>query len=309
MNAESPAKGAGFTLGVCASDSAEALPSLLSFLKSEGFGSFDLRKIVVVASGCAPSILAEAEAVARSMDKVDLIVEPERRGKAEAINRVLHASQGEYVVMLNADAFPEAGSIRELLRTAVDTRAGAVSATPIVESGSGLLRSSLSLMWTAHSVFSLKMNHAGMNNHACDELIAFRRNLVPSLPQNLVNDGAYIGGLVRAKGFPVNFSTSARVKVMVPMRVVDLVRQRRRITFGHFQVWRKLGRPPRTMESMLLIDPVFSMRSFVAASSKKPRLIAGIPLLVVGEMFAFVLAAMDVVKNTERHNVWRRNDK
>ena len=307
MNIVGPTDEAGFTIGICASDSAETLPSLLSFLASESFGGFDLRKILVVASGCSPSSLARVETMASSNDKIRLMVEQERFGKAEAINRILSASSGEYVVMLNSDAFPYAGSILELLRTAEASKAGAVSAMPIVDTGDGLLHDSLFLMWTAHSLFSLRLNHAGISNHACDELIAFRRSLVPALPANLVNDGAYIGGLVRAKGYPVKFSTVAKVKITVPLRVADMVRQRRRIIFGHFQVWRKLGHPPQTMESMLLISPLTSMRAFVGAASKKPTLVAGIPILVAGETFAFILGALDVVRRTEMHGVWRRN--
>jgi cellulose synthase/poly-beta-1,6-N-acetylglucosamine synthase-like glycosyltransferase len=298
----------GFTIGVCASDSAKRLPALVSFLSTEDYGQdFTLRKIAIVASGCPDSDLVPVRKAIDSDSRISLITEPERRGKAEAINRIMENSLGGYLVMLNADAFPAKGSIRKLLEVAGSPNVGAVSAKPVFEEGNGLLGHALALMWSAHSLMSLRLNHAGISNHACDELIVIRRNLVSRLPINLVNDGAYLGGLARAQGLQVKFSMAAEVRISVPNRPMDLIRQRRRITFGHVQVWRKLGRPPRTIESMLVTNPLMSLRTIIRILSGRPRLILGLPLVLVSEPVAILMGLIDANRSTDRHTVWRRN--
>ncbi len=298
----------GFTVGICASDSAKQLPSLLSFLTAEDYGQdFPLHRITIIASGCPESILASVRDSAASDARISLVTEPARKGKAEAIDRIMRESTGEYLVMLNSDAFPTKGSIRNLLEVARDRNVGVVSAEPIFGEGDGLLQHALSLMWSAHSLMSLRLNHAGISNHASDELILVRRDLVSRFPTNIVNDGAYIGGLVRAQGYLVKFSTVARVMISVPRVPMDLIRQRRRIIFGHVQVWKRLGNPPRTIESMLFMQPSTSLRTLLRILSERPHLIVALPLVFVSESAATLMALCDSIRSTQRHVVWRRN--
>jgi cellulose synthase/poly-beta-1,6-N-acetylglucosamine synthase-like glycosyltransferase len=298
----------GFTIGICASDSAAWLPGLLRFLASEDYGqAHALSRIVVVASGCPEPVLASARLVAESDSRILLVVEDRRHGKAEAINRILRSTSSEYLVMLNADACPASGAIRGLLEVAADPTVGAVSAEPVFEERGGLLRRSLALMWSVHNQMSVRLNHEGLSNHACDELLLVRGNLVSGLPSNVVNDGAYIGGLVQSRGFRVKVSPGSKVRIAVPHRAIDLIQQRRRIIFGHVQVWKRLGRPPRTLESMLFVDPLSSLGTLVGVLSKSPRFIPAIPLVLTGELISVLLGLYDVVTSTSTHAVWRRN--
>lgn len=298
----------GFTVGICASDSSPYLSRLLAFLETERIGEgFELQRIVVVASGCPEATIDELRMVASKDPRIQVLVEGQRHGKAQAINMILKESKGEFLVMLNADAFPERGAMGKLLNLASDKKVGAASAEPVFEVGRGLLQRALSLMWSAHSTMSLTLNHAGISNHACDELIVVRRSLLTSLPTNLVNDGAFIGGLVRSRGLLVKFSISARVRIAVPKVPIELIRQRRRIIFGHVQVWKKLGRPPRTIESMLFMDPLVSLRMVLRTVSERPGLILAFPLVIVSESASVLMGLWDAVRSTDRHTVWRRN--
>src|SRR5712692_1872749 len=298
----------GFTVGICASDSASQLPALLSFIKAENFGPyFVLERVIAVASECPEYITSKVKELASSDPRFRIVVEPERNGKARAINKIMKRSAGKYLVMLNADAFPEVGAIRQLLTMeASDARIGCVSARPVFEDGDGLLQRALWLMWSAHSPMSLQLSHAGISNHACDELLVVRKSLIKKVPANLVNDGAYIGGLMHAQGYLVKFSTSARVKIEVPTRLLDLIRQRRRIIFGHVQVWKKLGHPPRTIESMLLMKPLLSIRTLVRLLSGRPRLIIALPVVAASELISTFMASIDAVGSPEKHTVWKR---
>lgn len=297
-----------FAVGICASDTAGRLPALLSFLRSEAYGDgFGLEQVITVASGCPPATISAAREAAAGDARFEFILEDERQGKAEAINRIVERARGDYLVLLNADAVPDPGSIGETLRLAgTDSRIGCVSALPRLEEGRGILRDSLGLMWSAHSCLSLSLNHMGVSNHACDELLVLRRSLVPRLPDGLVNDGAYIGGFLRARGYHVRFTSSARVRIVVPARVTDLIRQRRRIIFGHIQVWRELGTPPKTVESLFFLSPATGIRMLARTLASRPRYVLVLPVVLVSELISATLSIRDVVSSTSMHAVWRR---
>lgn len=299
---------AGFSIGVCASDSAPCLPSLVSFLIEESSGlTCELRRLTVVASGCEAATVSALRTGAGSDPRVAVLVEPERRGKAEAINRIVENSEGEYLVFVNADAVPEAGSIGKLLSLAAGSESvGCVSGSPAFEGSGGLFGDALGLMWSAHNLVSERLNHAGLSNHSSDELLLVRRSLMSRLPHSLVNDGAYIGGLATARGLRVLFCDDARVRISVPSRPHEMVRQRRRIIFGHIQVWKSLGTPPRTMESLLFTNPVLSLKLLVALLARRPRSILTLPVVAAAELVSGVFAVVDWAFSSDRHTVWRR---
>jgi cellulose synthase/poly-beta-1,6-N-acetylglucosamine synthase-like glycosyltransferase len=277
-------------------------------LRSEEFGdSFALQRLIVVASGCPPSLMTRLEAEAEADSRIVLIPEAERRGKAEAVNRIIANAVGDYVAMLNSDALPANGAILTLLRElASDERAGCVSARPVFRESGGLLPRVLGLMWSAHNLASLKLNHAMLSNHSSDELLVARRSLLAPLPPMLVNDGAYIGGRIKAGGHLVKFSQSATVGIDVPGRPADLIGQRRRIIFGHVEVWKKLGSPPKTVESLLFTNPIMSARILVNALSSRPSLIPALPAALVSEVVSALLAVADSMRSSTRHSVWKR---
>jgi cellulose synthase/poly-beta-1,6-N-acetylglucosamine synthase-like glycosyltransferase len=276
-------------------------------LCEDDYGLFAMERLVVVASGCPRSLLSELAKQAELDARVRIVSERERRGKAEALNRIMGEAAGEYLVLLNADAEPGSGAIESLLgELAADEGAGCVSARPVFNRSGGLLSDVLGIMWSAHNLTSLRLNHASISNHSSDELLVVRRNLLRPLPRNLVNDGAYIGGRLKAGGHRVRFSQKATVTISVPRRPRDLIAQRRRIIFGHFQVWRKLGKPPTTVESLLVTNPVVGIQLLASSLAASPRLILSLPAAVVSEILSTVLAIGDSLRSTTKHVVWRR---
>ena len=298
----------GFTVGVCATSPASNLPGLLRAIQSEAYPrELILRRIVVVASGCHRSLLREIERLSLSDKRILLIEETQRQGKVEAVNQIIRNIDGQFLVLVNSDATPARGSISRLLQE-INSRqdVGSVSALPILPSGETATHKVLELMWTAHNVSSLELNHAGLSNHNCDELMVVRTGLLTELPRNVVNDGAYIGGLVYSRGYRIVFSGDSRVGIDTPSRISDLVQQRRRILFGHAQVWRGLGRAPRTIESLMWTNPPLAIRLVGKALASRPDLLATLPLAVVTEIVSGCLSILDRLFWPARHVVWTR---
>lgn len=297
-----------FTVGICATGNPKSIPGLIETIEDERYpAGFDLRRIVVVASDCRGPTLKTLEAAEKEDPRIDLIKEERRRGKASAINEILERSQGDFLVLANADALPARGSIPRLLRAiGRDPDLGMASATPVIQAGRGIAAQVLELMWGTHNACATDLSGTELSNHGSDELMAVRLDAVPPLPPGVVNDGAYMAGRVRQRGLRVRSLEAATVTVHVPTRPIEIIRQRRRILYGHIQVWRLVGRVPATIESLMLTSPGRGFSALVRTVSRKPRLIFSLPFAVVGEAISLVGAMLDTASKSDRHTVWER---
>ncbi len=297
----------GFSIGICAADRAANLENLLKTIESEPFPGLVLKKIVLVASACDPNALAFARRLASSDKRLVLIEEPERRGKAEAINQIIDNYDGRFLVLINSDALPQRGAISELLRIIEkDAGIGMISASPYIGEKEGLTGALSQLLWEVHNELLRKLNHGNLNNRCCDELLALRAEALHKLPPDTVNDGAYLAGKANLAGYNIRFCETAKVEIDVPQTFVDVIRQRRRIVYGHFQIWKSVGESPRTMESMLVDNPLLSLGILVRTLARSPRLVLALPVALIGEAVSVILAMYDNLASTRKHTMWDR---
>jgi cellulose synthase/poly-beta-1,6-N-acetylglucosamine synthase-like glycosyltransferase len=300
--------GGTFSIGICASDDAQQLPDLLNALAEESFPpDFVLKEIVVAASGCPEPILSKVRQALKHDTRIVLISESRRSGKVRAVNAIIDRSDSDFLVLTNSDALPLSGSIAKLLKTIdSDMKIGSVSASPTFSPRGGMTGKVLELMWSAHNLSSLRLNHAHISNHNCDELMVVRTNLLSELPSDVVNDGAYIGGLIHSKGYMVNYCESAPVEIDVPDSIYDVIQQRRRILYGHAQVWMKLGTPPRTLETLLFLRSRVALGLLTSIFRVRPRMLLTLPVIAVSEGIASILSLVDRLRLPNKHVVWRR---
>ncbi len=298
----------GFTAGICTTGPSDSVVRLVPSLIAEAEANrVRLLRLVVVASECPESVGSALRELEARDSRVRVLIEEERRGKADAVNKILTRARGEFVVMANADASPEPGAMARLLSIIrADPHIGAVSATPVVEHGKGVSSLLVDMIWNTHNESSRLLNHMGLSNHASEELVAFRLSAIGMLPNGLVNDGAYLAQTARRKGYSVKFTDSAKVHIETPSRVSDLIAQRRRVLFGHVQVWRKAGSPPKTIESLVLLSPKVGVRLVVRILAKNPRFLLALPIAFVTEISAALLSISDCMISTKKHAIWRR---
>ncbi|MHB8566319.1 MAG: glycosyltransferase family 2 protein [Nitrososphaerales archaeon] len=298
-----------FSIGICATDLANNLPALLDVVTKEPLGpNFELRRIIIVASECSSRALSFVKSVASKDRRIVLIEEWERQGKSDAINKIIGNHVGEFVVFINSDALPERLAITKLISAIVsDGRVGVISARPVFDH----LREDATtkveeLMWNVHNESSMLLNHLEMSNHSSDEMMVVRSEALHLLPFGLVNDGAYLAGKAKLKGYLIKFCDDARVRIDVPARLAQLIGQRRRILYGHIQVWRLTGSSPKTIESLLFTSPALSFGIPVKMLSRSPRLIPIMPLAIFVEAVSGMLAAWDTLSKRNKHRVWQR---
>ena len=297
-----------FSIGICAADHAAKLNELLDTINKERYPTgFVLNSIIIVGSGLNQEACLILRALAARNAKLIVIEEPVRRGKAEAINRILEEYTGSFLVLVNSDAHPERGAIARLLSViAEDNNVGMVSASPVLGDAPGITGAVLRLMWGVHNECLQTLNEGGRNNHCCDELTVLRSSAIRKLPQDTVNDGAFLAGSAYAEGYSIQFCQGASVLIDVPSRFPDVLRQRRRILYGHFQIRRVTGKSPRTMESMLVIDPRMSFVMLARTLRKSPRLIVALPIAIIGEAISVAMAILDTMSAKAKHVPWTR---
>jgi len=298
----------GFSVGICAANHATELNRLLDLIEREPYPpGFVLESIVIVASGLDHELSTLFGKLDGAYPNVVFIEEPVRRGKAQAINRIVDAFRGDFLVLLNSDAQPEPGAISTLLSAIdQDERIGVVSASPVLKPRADLAGAVLQMMWHAHNECLVTLSDKNSMNHCCDELIVLRSDVLRKLPPDTVNDGAFLTGAAYRDGFIIQHCEDARVTIDAPTRLTELLMQRRRILYGHFQISRRVGTSPRTVESLLVRNPLLSFSIMVRTVAKTPRLILALPTAVVAEAFSLAMAIGDVLTNRAKHVPWAR---
>jgi poly-beta-1,6-N-acetyl-D-glucosamine synthase len=296
-----------FTIGMCATGQPRTLQQLLTTVLASEMPGFALKKVVLVASDCSEQTLRVARRAAARDSRMLLIEHEKRTGKADAINEVFRETEGDFLVYVNADALVDADSILALLKSIEkDEEAGFISGKPQFKRHGDLISDVLDVMWTSHNLLSSNPVQMQQSNHGTDELMVIRSELLPQLPQGVVNDGAYVAGRISERGFRVGFQPEAVVQIDVPRRMVDLIRQRRRILFGHIQVKRLVGKAPRTIETMMFFSPLQSAEIVIRMLANKPRLVLVLPVAAIGEVIALSGALWDTLVASAANAVWKR---
>jgi hypothetical protein len=264
--------------------------------------------IWVVASGCTDGTVRRAQEVSEGDSRVRLIVEPDRRGKASALDLVLRLAEGNALVLLNADARAEPGSVSVLVESARGRRAPfAIMARSVVgEHSNDLVGRITRLQWSLHHEFHLASLGEGGGNHLSDELLLLSLPGIPDVPIGVINDGSYFGAWLDRHGGDRVYAPRAEVTIQVPRTLKDHLTQRRRILVGHVQVSQLVGRDPSTLRTLVLADPVTALRVIRRALHGGQGHILDLLLLGVPEMAASFLSVWDRIPPRRDHTRWQR---
>lgn len=282
-----------------------AVRSLVDQALPEGFAWGNLW---IVASGCTDRTVAVAEQLCREDPRIRLVAEPERRGKASALNQVLRRAAGSHLVLLNADATAAPGAVAALLlATRGRTPPYAVMGCPTLppERQDELSRM-LRLLWAVHHQFHLTTLDHGGGNHLSDELLMLSLPSLAELPEGLINDGSFVGAwLDRNDGRPL-YAPEARVAIELPYTLRDHLSQRRRIQVGHAQVARLLHTWVSTLPSLALRDPAEAVRIVRRGMAEERASLLDLALLLGAELGAGMLSAWDRLPPRRDHAIWER---
>jgi biofilm PGA synthesis N-glycosyltransferase PgaC len=283
------------SVGVMAYNEEANIAAVLASLLAQDPTAGKIAELIVVASGCQDRTAEIVAGIARREERVRLIEQERREGKASAINLFISAACSPVLVMVSADVLVEDGTLDALLRHFNDPAVGMVGGHPMpVNSETTFLGHAVQLQWRLHDRIARQAPKLG-------EIVAFR-NVVPSIPLDTAVDEISIQALISQLGYRLVYEPQAVVFNRGPATVSDFLRQRRRISAGHLRVREQQSYSAPTMSIWRAVRALCGSGSFTTPQS------ALWSLGTVGlEATARALGAYDVMRRRSAH-VWDISD-
>ncbi len=291
---------------VCAYNEGKSIGALLeNLMRQRTPVEVTDRELVVVASGCTDQTVDVVRGKMEAGKKVKLIVEGQRSGKAQALNKAFDVASGDYVVLVPADVFPAEAALFNLLVPFEDRRVSAVSGRPMqnpekVPGGfSGYLANMTYRLWAR---LMMRLNDSGEMAHCSGEFMAFRSDVKTALPRDCAADDSYIAIVARRRGH-VRFAPEAVCYNLMPSNVADYINQRRRWLFGHFQTKKMTGEYPTVLDTVVLSRPGVALRVLAEEISEKPKAVGYLAGAMLVEGIIYALSMLDRLFNRS-YGVW-----
>ena len=220
------------SIGIMAYNEEANIGRLLRSVLGQKFNHGYLNEIFVVASGCTDRTEAIVQDFMKQDKRIKLLIQPQREGKASAINLFLSKASGDIFILESGDTVPKEDTLDKLVTPFRDPNIGMTGAHPVpVNSKDSFIGFTVNLMWSLHHRIALMTPKLG-------ELVAFR-SLVREIPKDTAVDEASIEAIIRDAGYELYYVPDAFVKNKGPENIRDFIKQRRRIAAGHKHLLRE----------------------------------------------------------------------
>jgi glycosyltransferase involved in cell wall biosynthesis len=208
-------------------------------------------EVIVVASGCTDDTVIKIKEI--KDNRVKLFIQKEREGKASAINLIIKHARGDIIVQTDGDVEVSKGAVNKLMKHFNDSKIGAVSGNPIPI----IPKNNLFYDWTIMSYRKIgeirekEVKNKTFNIHLSGYLLAFRKEALIEVPFVKGAVDAWMGKIIKEKGYTLTYEPNAKVLVKTPTNVKDFIRQKARVRAGY----QALPKGPRTMKSEIFYLP------------------------------------------------------
>jgi cellulose synthase/poly-beta-1,6-N-acetylglucosamine synthase-like glycosyltransferase len=278
------------SMGIMAYNEQANIGRMLQAVVSQRTTNLNLTEILVVASGCTDRTESIVHDWARRDQRIRLIVQAQREGKASAINQFLPQVREKIVVVCSADLLPEAGALEALVAPFADPAVGMTTGRPVPVNDPGTFMGfAAHMLWNLHHEINLRSFKAG-------EMIAFR-NIFERIPYNTAVDEASIEPIIRGQGYEVRYVPEAVVYNKGALTVRDFLSRRRSIYAGHLEVRRTLGYAVSTMSGARIL------RVLLPRLDWRPRPFLWTWLVAGLEVYSRFLGRRDFEKRRYNH-IW-----
>lgn len=217
------------TVGVMAYNEERNIVQVLHALLNQRDGLCSIEEIVVVASGCTDRTVELARQVAQAHPVVRVDVQPQRHGKAAAINHLITIARCDVIVLVGADTLPDPTALHHLVQPFTDLAVGMTGARVVpLNDPRTFLGFTVQMLWQMHHLMALRWPKLG-------ELVAFRK-AIGELPAKSATDEVALEALCVGRGYRLVYAPEAIVYNRGPETLEDFVIQRRRIFAGHLHI-------------------------------------------------------------------------
>lgn len=230
------------SLGIMAYNEENNIGKLLEKLLLQKTNIANIIEIVVVASGCTDRTEDIVKEWNKKDERIKLIHQEKREGKASAINLFLKNAKGEIIILESADTIPADNAVEELVLKFIDEKVGAVGSYVIpTKVKDNFLGFYTNTFWMLHHKISLKYPK-------CGEMVAFR-NILPEIAYNTASDETWIIALLLQMKYEIAYAEGAIVYNKGPENIFDFLKQRRRHLCGYIHLKKELNFKPKTMDN------------------------------------------------------------
>ena len=283
-----------YSVGIMAYNEEANIGRTLEAVLNQTHSRTALTEIIVVASGCTDNTVAVVEAMMVSELRIQLLVQPQREGKASAINLFLQHARSEILVMVGADIIPERDTLEQLCTHFFDASVGMVGAHPIpVNDQETFVGHAVHLLWLLHDRMARRSPKLG-------EVVAFR-NTVESIPTDTAVDEISIQAAISAQKLSLVYEPEALVYNKGPMTIHDFLKQRRRIHAGHLKIREQERYEAPTMNVLPILRELLVSTPYALSTPKQFVWTLG----TIGlEGLARLQGQYDVMRKRS-HHVWQ----
>lgn len=278
------------SVGIMAHNEEANIGRLLERLAQQRLAQVEIIEIIVVASGCTDGTEAIVRDASLADPRIVLLAQPQREGKASAMNLFLRHAAAPVLVLSSADLLPTPDTIELLVAPFADPEIGMTASHPVpVNDPEQFMGFAAHLLWDLHHEMNLVGFKAG-------ELIAFRR-VFERIPPFTAVDEASVEPLIRGQGYQVRYVADAIVYNKGPETTDDFLRQRRRIFAGHLEMQEQLGYSVSTMSGLTILGLLLRNLDW------RPKQFVWTWRVVALEVAGRWLGRRDY-KNRRSHTVW-----
>lgn len=190
-------------------------------------------QVIVITDGSAD----ESETIAASFPGITTLHQPERRGKAAAINRAVTMAKHDILVFTDANTFLNKTSLEVIMTALLQNDAGAVCGEKRIQP-LPQKKYAESVYWKYESILKKLESATGSVVGAAGELFAVKKECFEPIPENIILDDFWLSMRIRQKGFRILYEPNATATEQPPQNLNDDFTRRTRIAAGVWQ-WMK----------------------------------------------------------------------
>ncbi len=279
------------SIGVMAYNEEKIIGKCLQALQNQQLQNHTITEIMVISSGSTDQTNEIVQQFADKDQRIKLITQTKRLGKASAINEFLSRATGDIAVLESADTFTETNTIQKLVDPFSDKNIGmtGVHSIPVneKESPAGFY---IHKLWKLHHLMAL-------DKPKCGEMIAFR-NVIKQIPNYTAVDEAVFEAIISSLQLKLAYVPDAILYNKGPETLADFITQRKRITSGHLHLKYTMGYEVNTMDSKKIFSYVLKSQKWNLTDIFKML------FLIVTEAYARFLGKKDFYFRHKNPFIW-----
>jgi len=201
-------------MGIMAYNEEANIGRMLAAVVSQQTSNVNLTEIVVVASGCTDCTESIVHDWATRDQRIRLIMQPRREGKASAINQFLSQAREKIVAVCGGDLLPAANAIEGLVAPFADRAVGMTTGRPVpVKDPGTFMGFAAHLIWEPRHQISLR-------NFKVGEMVAFRK-IFERIPSHTSVGEASIEPVILGQGYEARYVPLEKIIAYAPQSGAD----------------------------------------------------------------------------------------